>query len=44
MKYNLDDKFGLMPMIMYGLQWFIVTVPVLIIIGIVAAGVHKKQE
>lgn len=40
MKYGLDDKPGIVPMLMYGLQWFIVTVPSLIIIGIVAAGVH----
>lgn len=43
MKYNLNDKLGVIPMLMYGLQWFIVTVPCLVIIGIVAAGVHSTN-
>lgn len=43
MKYNLDDKPNIISLLMYGLQWFIVTVPCLIIIGIVAAGVHTDN-
>lgn len=43
MKYNLNDKPGIVPMLMYGLQWFIVTVPCLVIIGIVAAGIHSTD-
>lgn len=44
MKYNLNDKPGVVPMIMYGLQWFMVTVPILIIIGVVAAGIHTTDS
>jgi len=43
MKYNLDDKPGILPMLMYGLQWFIVSVPCLVIIGVVAGGVHTSD-
>lgn len=43
MKYELNDKPGMIPMLMYGLQWFIVTVPSLVIIGIVAAGIHAEN-
>lgn len=44
MKYELDDKPGVLPMLMYGLQWFIVSLPSLIIIGIVAGGIHSSGE
>lgn len=43
MKYNLDNKPGVLPMILYSLQWFIVTVPILVIIGVVAAGIHTTD-
>jgi len=43
MKYDLNDKPSLLPMTMYGLQWFIVSVPCLVIIGIVAAGIHTND-
>ncbi|MDR0939468.1 MAG: purine/pyrimidine permease [Mediterranea sp.] len=41
MKYNLNDKPGIPHLLMYGLQWFIVTIPSIIIIGIVAGGISS---
>ncbi|MDO4770874.1 uracil-xanthine permease family protein [Porphyromonas sp.] len=32
-RYELDEKPGWLPLMLYGVQWFLVTVPVLIIIG-----------
>ena len=40
MRYNLEDKPRLLPMILYGLQWWIVTVPALIVLGLVLAKLH----
>jgi xanthine/uracil permease len=40
MRYHVDDKLGIMPMIMYGLQWWAVSVPSIIIIGIIVAKLH----
>ncbi len=37
MKYQLDDKPRTFPMLMYGLQWFSIAVPSLLIIGNVVA-------
>ena len=37
MKYQIDDKVGIIPMIMYGLQWWAVSVPSIIIVGIIVA-------
>lgn len=40
MKYQLDDRPGLFPMLMYGLQWWIVSIPCVVIIGIIIARMH----
>lgn len=40
MKYVLDDKPGAFPMFMYGLQWWIVSIPCVVIMGIVVARLH----
>lgn len=40
MKYQLNDKPGLLPMIMYGLQWWIVSIPCVVIMGIIVAQLH----
>ena len=40
MKYVLDDKTGAFPMFMYGLQWWIVSIPCVVIMGIVVARLH----
>lgn len=40
MRYQLEDKPKLLPMILYGLQWWIVTVPALIVLGLVLAKLH----
>lgn len=40
MKYGLDDKPGWLPWLMYGLQWWIVSVPCVIILGIIVAKIH----
>lgn len=40
MQYNLDDKPGFLKLIIYGLQWFIVAIPSIIVIGLVIAEMH----
>lgn len=44
MRYNLEDKPRLLPMILYGLQWWIVTVPALIVMGLVLAKLHYGAD
>lgn len=39
-KYNLDDKLPAFPLMMYGLQWFIVSIPMVLIIGAVVSHVQ----
>ena len=40
MKYELNDKPGLLPMLMYGLQWWIVSLPCVVIMGIIVSQLH----
>lgn len=40
MKYELNDKPGLFPMLMYGLQWWIVSLPCVVIMGIIVSQLH----
>ena len=40
MKYNLDDKPGFSAMLLYGVQWWIVSLPSMIIIGTVVSKAH----
>ena len=40
MDYGLDDKPGFFPMLLYGIQWWIVSIPCVVIIGAVVSGVH----
>jgi hypothetical protein len=35
LKYRNDDKPGAWPMLMYGLQWFLITIPIVLIISAV---------
>ncbi|WP_321478457.1 solute carrier family 23 protein [uncultured Bacteroides sp.] len=35
LKYKNDDKPGLWPMLMYGLQWFLITIPIVLILSAV---------
>lgn len=44
MRYNLEDKPRLFPMVLYGLQWWIVTVPALIVMGLVLAKLHYGAD
>ena len=44
MRYKLEDKPKLLPMILYGLQWWIVTVPALIVMGLVLAKLHYSAD
>lgn len=39
-KYNLNDKLPAFPLMMYGLQWFIVTIPMVLILGAIVSTVH----
>lgn len=43
MKYQLDDKPGIFPLLMYGLQWWIVSIPCVIIMGIIVARLHFPE-
>ena len=43
MKYNLDDKVPIGPLLLYGLQWFILLLPCVIIMGIVAGRLHSPD-
>lgn len=40
MKYGLDDKPGLIPLLLYGVQWWVATLPSLVIMGVVVARLH----
>ncbi len=40
MKYGLDEKPGLLPLLLYGLQWWVATLPSLIIMGMVVVRLH----
>lgn len=40
MKYELNDKPGTFAWLLYGLQWWIVSLPCIIIIGLVVTNVH----
>ena len=39
-KYNLNDKLKPFPLFMYGLQWFIVSIPMVLIMGAVISKVQ----
>jgi len=39
-KYELDDKLAAFPLLMYGLQWFLVSIPMVLIIGAVVSHVQ----
>lgn len=43
MKYGLNDKPGLLPMLMYGLQWWIVSLPCVVIMGIIVSKLHYTE-
>lgn len=40
MKYGLNDKPPLLPLLLYGLQWWVVSLPCIVIMGVVAARLH----
>lgn len=40
MKYGLNDKPGFFQLLLYGLQWFVVALPSIIIMGLVIAKLH----
>lgn len=40
MRYGLDEKMGFVPMLLYGIQWWVVSIPAAIILGIVVANIH----
>lgn len=39
-KYSLDERLPLLKTVIFGLQWFMVVVPYMIILGSIAAGIH----
>ena len=40
MQYGLNDKPPFVPLMLYGLQWWVVTLPCLVIMGVVVARLH----
>ncbi len=40
MKYGLDEKPGTVPLLLYGAQWWVVSLPSIIIMGFVVARLH----
>lgn len=44
MKYNLEDKPKLAATILYGLQWWIVAIPSIVILGLVVAKLHFGND
>jgi len=40
MKYKIDDKPGILPLLLYGLQWWLVSIPCVVIMGILVARMH----
>ena len=40
MKYKIDDKPGMLPLLLYGLQWWLVSIPCVVIMGIIIARMH----
>lgn len=40
LKYKLDEKPALGPLLLYGLQWWVVTLPCLVIMGAIVARMH----
>jgi xanthine/uracil permease len=43
MKYGLNDKPSLFPMLLYGLQWFVISVPSIIILGAITAEMNNSD-
>lgn len=40
MKYSIDDRMPLIAALMYGFQWWVVTLPCVVVTGAVVAGLH----
>lgn len=40
MKYALDDRPGPLPLLLYGLQWWVVTLPSVVIMGLIVARLY----
>lgn len=40
MKYKLEDSPGLLPLMLYGLQWWLIALPCVIILGVVVGRLH----
>lgn len=43
MKYKIDDKPGMLPLLLYGLQWWLVSIPCVVIMGIIVARMHYED-
>lgn len=43
MKYNLNDKPSILPFLLYGLQWWLVSIPSVIIIGAIVSQIHYTE-
>lgn len=40
MKYGINDKPALLPMLLYGLQWLLVSIPCVVILGVIVSKIH----
>ncbi|PVX51018.1 xanthine/uracil permease [Balneicella halophila] len=43
LRYDIDEKLPSLPMILYGLQWFLVTIPSILIVGAIVAQFHYES-
>lgn len=43
LKYDIDDKPGFLEMLLYGAQWWIISVPFIVIMGSVVAKLHHSD-
>ncbi|HWR05938.1 solute carrier family 23 protein [Sporomusa sp.] len=43
-KYRLDERPPLTELVLFSLQWFLVVVPYIIILGTIAAGIHYSES
>ena len=42
MNYGLNDRMPLFPLLLYGLQWLVISIPSIIILGAVTASMNQE--
>lgn len=41
-RYNIDDNLSIVPLLLYGMQWLLVTIPSILIIGVIVSQFHYE--